>query len=127
MTIPSRPSTMSRSPLCTWPKRPVRPETAGMPSPRASTAAWPVLPPASVAMPLTGSLSNMAACDGARLDGPVELGGEGVARPVEACPRVGRGGRVEQVRAVPGQGRVEPEGAGHGDAGGNGHATEHVG
>jgi hypothetical protein len=28
---------------------------------------------------------------------------------------------------VPGQGRIEPEGASHGDARGNGHATEHVG
>jgi len=28
---------------------------------------------------------------------------------------------------VSGQGRVEPEGAGHGDAGRNWHATEHVG
>ena len=59
------------------------------------------------------------------VDGLVQFGGDGVAGLVEPGDFGGQGGGVEQVRAVPGQGRVEPERPGDGHAGRDGHAAEH--
>ena len=59
--MPSRPSTIIRSPLSTSAMMPSTPETAGMPRLRARMAAWLVEPPTSVTIPAIGRSPRLIA------------------------------------------------------------------
>ena len=98
MTSPRR---RVRSPTTTWPSRtsiPAAPTTAGMPQPRATTAAWLARPPREVRMPAARAIPWTSS-------GDVSARTRIAARPASAAAWAASGLGHDRAAGHPGRGR----------------------